>query len=86
MKLTIKNLTTSDLLNLEVDLETMREQDKLSPEVHLNNETGYFELSIHVDYIGLLDGGMLAIKKYYVGAEANIPIIMKRNIIIETEV
>lgn len=85
MILTIKNMTTSDLLNLDSDIRTMRERDKLSPDVHLNKETGLFELSIDVDDFSI-STDQLYIRKNYVEGVGIIPIIRKRNFIIETEV
>lgn len=85
MKLKIKNMTTSDLLNLYTDMNGLKDH-KLEPDLLLNKETGYFELSIKIDAISINQEGLLYVEKKYVGAAAYLAIVDMRKFIIETEV
>ena len=79
----IKNLETSDLLDL--DIYSMRE-DKLNPDIHLNKTTGRFELTIEVDTMCIRKDSTLCIHRNYWGASLDRSIITKSHFEIETEV
>lgn len=85
MILKIKNLSLEDNNNFYTSIDDMEKVHKLDPYVK-STLTNKYDLTITVDSFSIGDDGMLYIKKKYIAAEAILPIILKRNLIIEMEV